>query len=75
MKYLLCEDCNRVEREPFDVGDKCTCGGYFIEVDRETAAKAGATEDVEDPLALQLGYLIGGINEALGKDKKFVCIF
>jgi len=46
--YLLCEDCGRVETEPFDVGDKCVCGGHFIEVDQDTAAAINAAHNKDE---------------------------
>jgi hypothetical protein len=29
---LICQQCSRVETEPYDVGDLCTCGGEFAMV-------------------------------------------
>ena len=35
---LRCPDCGRIELEPFDVGDRCLCGGIF-EADRVVEEK------------------------------------
>ena len=29
---LICQQCSRIETEPYDVGDSCSCGGEFAMV-------------------------------------------
>lgn len=29
--WLICPDCRTTENPPFDIGDKCVCGGKFVE--------------------------------------------
>ena len=34
-KHLICCQCGEMEGVPFDVGDYCLCGGYFVEADND----------------------------------------
>ena len=46
-KYFVCEDCDTVLPEPCDVGNKCSCGGIFSELDEETTALIQAGKGTE----------------------------